>query len=400
VPSDRRTAEQERLAREADLKLQFSGGKIEAAIPAADRPRYDRLKRQVEAMEKKMPDRPQTFGFYSPATSPHKVEVLPAVGFYPLPYEPDELRRAKAHLLSGGDVHRRGGALEPAWPAILGPTPRDSVKERPRTALAEWLAEPRHPLTARVWVNRLWQWHFGRGLVATASDFGTHGSPPSHPELLDWLAAELIRSGWSTKHIHRLIVTSATYRQASRPGTTDPDNVLLTRWAVRRLEAEAIRDGMLSVSGELDRTVGGPGTPGDDPAGRRRSLYLFQKRESPPQALGLFDGPNQVTESCSRRHVSTAPLQSLYLLNNDFAVRRGRALAWRVHDLVEDDREKQIETAFVLVLGRQPAERERDLARKFFAAHPHRPLEGGGPSPSLVHFCQALLNVNEFVYLD
>jgi hypothetical protein len=173
---------------------------------------YAELKKGIEAMEKQMPDRPQTFGFYAP-TSPHRVDVLPVKAFYPLPYVPDELARARPYLLRGGEVHERGRPLDPGWPALFGPTPKEAVEKRPRTALAAWLTRRDHPLTARVWVNRLWQYHFGTGLVATPNDFGLKGSPPSHPELLDWLAGELVRSGWSTRHVNRLIVTSATYRQ-------------------------------------------------------------------------------------------------------------------------------------------------------------------------------------------
>src|SRR5205807_1377496 len=152
---------------------------------------------------------------YSPATSPTRVEALPMKGFYPLPYEPAQFARARAHLLVGGDVHRRGVALQPGWPAVFGPTPVKAIERTPRLALADWLTGANRALTARVWANRVWHYHFGRGLVRTPNDFGVKGAPPTHPELLDWLASELLRSGGSTKHLHRLIVTSRTYRQAS-----------------------------------------------------------------------------------------------------------------------------------------------------------------------------------------
>src|SRR5262249_10485534 len=198
-----------------------------------------------------------------------------------------------------------------------------------------------NPLTARVHVNRLWQHHFGRGLVATPGDFGRRGAPPTHPELLDWLAAELMRGGWGVKRIHRLLVTSATYRQGSpapaRPSRLDPDNALWWRWSPRRLEAEAIRDAMLAVSGELDRRAGGASDP-NGAKSLRRSLYLFQRRGKPPAFQPLFDGPNAILESCARRHVSTVPLQALYLLNNDFSLARARALAKRVEGRAGADR--------------------------------------------------------------
>src|SRR5262249_47342608 len=207
-----------------------------------DRTLYTELKKKVEAIEKQLPDQPQTWGFYAPATSPAKVDVLPMKGFYPLPYEPEQLAGARPYLLGGGDVHQRTAALDIGWPAVSGRTPPDAVAGTPRLALADWLTRPEQPLTARVWVNRLWQYHFGRGLVATPSDFGTRGDPPTHPELLDWLASELQRSGWSTKHLHRLIVYSSTYRQSSQASAdstqADPENKLWSHWSPRRLEAE------------------------------------------------------------------------------------------------------------------------------------------------------------------
>src|SRR5262249_37314287 len=159
-------------------------------------------------------------GFYSPATSPTPVDTLPMKGFYPLPYQPKELAKARPYLLLGGDVHQRGWPLDVGWPAVFGPVPK-GAGDRPRLGLADWLTSPEPALTARVWANRVWQYHFGRGLVGTPGDFGTKGAPPTHPELLDWLASEFVSGAasarrWSTKHLHRLILHSATYRQASR----------------------------------------------------------------------------------------------------------------------------------------------------------------------------------------
>lgn len=402
IPSDRRTMAQEKLAREADLEFQFTSGQVESRIPSEDRKRYDELKKQIAALEKNMLERPQTFGFYSPITSPTRIKVLPMKGFYPLSYEPEELARARPRLLAGGDVHRPTFVLDVGWPALFGPTPRERVEQHPRLALADWLTDPKHPLTARVWVNRIWQWHFGRGLVATPNDFGTRGAAPSHPQLLDWLASELIRSGWSTRHIHRLIVTSSTYRQASsvprrqkqsgsgEPLASDPGNIYLTRWPIRRLEAEAIRDSLLTVSGELDRTVGGPSAAADGKS-LRRSLYLFQKRDHPPMLQGLFDGPAAALESCPQRHVSTVPLQALHLLNDDFSIQRAQAFARRVQ-FVGTERTQQIRRAFELALGRFPEPQELAAVERFFGRF--------NDDHALVRFCQALLNVNEFVYLE
>src|SRR5262249_34346477 len=212
--------------------------------------------------------------------------------------------RAALFLFVGGAIGRRGPGVAVGWPAVFGPTPADKVAQRPRSALVDWLVAPGNPLTARVWVNRLWQHHFGRGLVETPNDFGLKGAPPSHPELLDFLASELVRSGWSTRHVHRLIVTSATYRQAATPHAgnrqTDPDDRLLWRWRPRRLEVEAVRDALLAVSGELDLTPGGP-SDADENKSLRRTLYLLQRRQKAPAVQGLFDGPGAATESCPKR---------------------------------------------------------------------------------------------------
>jgi hypothetical protein len=403
TPSEKRTPRQEELAREADLKFQVGITLIERAVPDVDRKLYEELKKKIAAMEKRMPDRPQTFGFYSPATSPTPIDVLPMKGFYPPPYRPEELKRNRPRLLVAGEVHRGGPVLDVGWPAVFGPVPKGTVEQTPRLALADWLTSPRNPLTARVYVNRLWQHHFGRGIVATPSDFGVKGAPPTHPELLDWLATEFLRGGWSTKPIHRLIVTSATYRQGALSHTAnariDPENRLWWRWSPRRLEAEAVRDALLAVSGELDHRAGGPSDQ-DAVKSLRRSLYLFQRRGKPPAFQPLFDGPNAVPESCSRRHVSTVPLQALYLLNNDFAFERARTFARRVEVSAGDDPARQVGTAFALALGRAPDEADRAAAGRFFTAQQDGGPHGAEPSPALIRFCQALLNVNEFVYLE
>jgi hypothetical protein len=393
TPAEKRTPEQERLAREADLKFQFTPNRIEKAISDDDRKLYDELKKKIEALEKKMPDRPQTFGFYSPA-SPTKVETLPMKGFYPLPYVPEELIRAKPHLLVAGDVQRPGPEVDVGWPAVFGPTPAGTIEKSPRRALADWITSPANPLTARVWVNRLWHYHFGRGLVQTVSDFGTKGSPPTHPALLDWLAAELVESGWSTKHIHRLIVNSNTYRQSASVGAEqrklDPDNKLWTRWQPRRLESEALRDALLAVAGELERKLGG--APEAQEKSIRRSLYVQQRRNTRPMFQAMFDGP-QGTESCACRHVTTVPLQPLYLLNNEYVLARAKAFAQRVQAKAGSDPRRQVEVCFELTLGRPPDEKEQELARGYLKAHAE-------PALALVHFCHAVMNLNEFAYIE
>ena len=234
-------------------------------------------------------------------------------------------------------------------------------------------------------VNRLWQHHFGRGIVATPSDFGVRGEPPSHPELLDWLASELIAQGWRLKPLHRLMVTSATYRQSSKPdaklAADDPENTLFGRMNRRRLDAEGVRDAMLAVSGELNSKMGGPGVlaplekeiedlifteaevvdlwPEDrDPAEHlRRSLYLFRKRNVRYPLFDAFDAPD-TQSACPRRATSTHALQALALLNSEFAAGRARALAGRISREARRWRRQRIRRAYQLVLAREPSTRE------------------------------------------
>lgn len=408
IPREQRTPEQEQLARRGSVQIQPGRGQIEKRIPQEDRKLYDELKKKIERLEAENPV-PQTFAWYSPVTSPHNVRVLPQLGFYPLPYEPGELAVFEPYLMVRGDVHNIGPEITPGWPAVFETTfefETEKASRGTRIELADWLTDPRHPLTARVWVNRIWHYHFGRGIVATPGDFGVRGEPPSHPALLDWLANELIEGGWSTKHIHRLIVLSGTYRQSSvvtdpRALEIDAENRYLWHWRPRRLEAEAIRDSMLTVTGELDRTFGGASVPLDEAdESHRRSLYLYQKRGLPPEMQKLFDGPSEASESCSRRQTSTSPLQPLYLLNNEFSQQRARGLAARIRDKARDDRRRQIELAFVYALNRQPDDGDIRTAEKFFDAF--QPPDGDAPpgSPALLEFCLAVLNLNEFVYLE
>jgi len=393
LPREERTSAQHRLARETDLLFQFTAAQFEKMLSAEERNRYEDAKKAVVEYEKVMLEKPQTFGFFSPATSPHAIDVLPMKGFYPLPFVPKELARAKAILYEAGDVHQPAFAVEAGWPQLFaGKTDSGNGS---RLALADWLASPDHPLAARVHVNRIWQHHFGRGIVATPSDFGVRGARPTHPELLDWLAAELLRTG-STKHIHRVIVGSNTYRQSvaqdAANAKRDLENQYLWRWSPRRLEAEAIRDAWLTASGELDRTLGGAST--NDDKSRRRSLYLLQKRDVPPHQQALFDGPIAMTESCARRQTTTVALQPLYLLNSTFSVERSKALAARVAKVAGIDRDAQIEAAYRFVLSHTPDAEERALGRRFFERLASR------PDAALAQYCHALMNLNEFAYIE
>jgi hypothetical protein len=296
-----------------------------------------------------------------------------------------------------------------------------------RLALARWLtrlgSRP-SALLARVLANRIWQQHFGTGLAATSDNLGYTGSPPTHPELLEWLASELVRSHWSAKALHRLIVTSRVYRQSSSPrpdaSSIDPDNRLLSRYPLRRLDAEALRDAILAITGELADHHGGPYVPthrdasgevvvAESPEGTtRRSIYLQQRRTEITSLLELFDAPSIVT-TCTRRVPATIPLQSLSLMNSDFMVIRAGKLATRLEHECNPgpdgraDHDAWIGRAFLLAIGRPPAPDERASAGRFVATQPLR--YPGLPESecrhrALVDFCQMLLASNAFLYVD
>tara|TARA_R110002049_G_scaffold46487_1_gene135116 strand:- start:48673 stop:51789 length:3117 start_codon:yes stop_codon:yes gene_type:complete len=342
-------------------------------------------------------DQPHTWGFLSAATGDSGIQRLPVVNRKPIQWRPSALKDARARMLIRGDAGSPGHEVQPGWPEVLGRTPI-SLGEKPRSELADWMSDPANPLVARVWVNRLWQYHFGSGIVATASDFGVEGAEPTHPELLDWLASELIENDWSTKSIHRLIVHSSTYRQQrkfhSRNASLDPNNQLLWNWPRRRLEAEAIRDSVLVATGELERKVGGVSVPPEreeqDP---RRTIYLFQQRSGMPSVMEMFDAPEGIA-SCSRRAVSTVALQPLFMLNSQFMARRADALANAVIKEAGDDVSMQIDVAFRRTLSRLPDDRERELAERILKSAGH-----DSSVSSLMQFCHALLNLNEFVYI-
>ncbi len=312
------------------------------------------------------------------------------------------------HLLNRGDPEQPKEAVAPAVPAALGglALAADTPEQARRRALADWIASPQNPLTARVMVNRLWQGHFGTGLVETASDFGRSGLAPSHPELLDWLAAEFIRSGWSVKHLHRLIVLSRTYRQSSRHDdararTLDADVRLLWRFPSRRLEAEAIRDAMLAVSGGLNLAMYGRGYDLFDkrgglsgfkpvevstPDNQRRLIYAHKVRREREAVFGAFDCPD-AGQSTARRRESTTPLQALNLFNSRFTLDQSAAFAGRVAREAGADPAQQIRHAYRLALGREPSAAE--LADTLPVVREH----------GLAVLGRALFNSNEFLFV-
>jgi hypothetical protein len=279
--------------------------------------------------------------------------------------------------------------------------------------LAEWIASPDNPLTARVMANRIWQLHFGEGLLATPSDFGLRAGEPSHPELLDWLAVTFIEKGWSVKQMHRLLMTSEAYQRGSvQPDAArvnDPGNRLLSHFNRRRLNAEEIRDAVLAVSGDLNEKMFGPpvvvpldeeelygitGNPSDrwvvtwDPKEHdRRSIYLMQRRAFQQPMFQVFDAPDGMA-TCERRNESTTAPQSLTLLNSRFMVEQSEALAAKAEN---------IDGAWRLVFSRDPRPDERKLAEDFIAA---QSKSAGSEEKARVELARSLVNSNEFLYVE
>jgi hypothetical protein len=328
-------------------------------------------------------------------------------------------------LLRAGNAADPGDAVEPGVPAVLcspanrhdpGAVPAMKTGTGRRLAFARWITSPEHPLLARVTANRIWQHHFGRGIVETSENLGRSGAPPSHPALLDHLATELVASGWSVKALHRAILGSAAYRQSSafRPeaAAADPENRLLWRFPVRRLDAESVRDAMLSVSGEIDRAMGGPPveTSAEDdgqivagegkPGAFRRSLYLEQRRTAPVTLLEVFDCPLMVS-AAPRRGVTTTPLQSLALLNSRFTIARAEAFSRRLEREAGPSPGARLALATVLAFGRAPSPEERDLATAFLEAQSAEHGGGaGGTARAWADLCQMLFASNAFLYVD
>jgi hypothetical protein len=340
------------------------------------------------------------------------------------------------HRLLGGDWRRPKEELQPGFPDFLSDAapdlrlPAGVVSTGRRAALARWLTRPDNPLTARVIVNRLWQGHFGVGIVASSNDFGAQGEAPTHPELLDWLATELVENGWSLKHLHRLMVLSAAYRQDSRVDpldsgharalAADPENHLLWHARRRRLEGEALRDAMLLLSGELsDRMFGVSAKPklperisnyAWKPDARpedqnRRSVYVLAKRNMRYPLFDAFDLPD-MHNSCSRRAQTTTAPQALLMLNGDFTLERAGRWADELTSRYQLGEPALLAVAYRAAWGRPATTDEISLARKFLTsqteAHRARgPAAKEDPArAALIDFCHALLNTNEFLYAD
>jgi hypothetical protein len=403
----------------------------EAALAKRIEINLEELDQELSALERSVRDEWQARITVAEATRPVDLPRAPGVT------EPGA-RAEPVHVLVRGDIGQKGAEVQPGpLRAVAGrlddfpePSPRASSTFR-RAFLANWIAAADNPLTARVQVNRIWQGHFGVGLVPTASDFGAMGEEPVLPALLDWLAAEFIAQGWSQKALHRLIVNSATYRQSCRQrpdmAALDPDNTLWWRFPMRRLDAEQIRDSILACAGSLNPKRGGPGVfppidastvrtgnvprwpldAQDGPDVWRRSLYIFQMRTVPVPLLEVFDLPASV-QSCPRRASTTIPTQSLSLLNNPFVIDQAHLLAARVARETGSGMGARVDRAYRLAFGRPPSEAERLATQEFLARQTawhgeHPPSEAAAFDPrleALGDVCQVLVNSNAFLYVE
>ncbi len=403
TPAEKRTAGQKlnvqqiRKTLEDDtLSQKLTEKDIVARMSAEDKAKHSDLKAKLRELDKQ---------------KPKPYPTTRAIGEAGVTAQP-------SYFLHRGSVDTKGSLMTPGVLSVACdseyqfPTPpADAKSSYRRRGFAEWLVAPGNPLTTRVMVNRMWQHHFGEGIVRTPSNFGKMGEAPSHPELLDWLATEFVGRGWSIKQMHRLMMTSQAYQMAgddiAANVAIDPENRLFWRMPRLRLEAEIIRDAILAVAGNLDLTLGGPaiypyidpklfqsstkrtwpGKSDDDPATWRRSLYVYSKRSIRYPLFETFDQPNLIN-SCERRNRSTIAPQALLLMNNSFVIFESQKFAERLRKEAGEDVRAQIERAFRLALGRAPSEFESAKSAEF--------VRGG--SNGLAELCQAMFNLNEFVY--
>ncbi|MBI3209374.1 MAG: DUF1553 domain-containing protein [Candidatus Solibacter usitatus] len=397
TPPEKRTEGQRLNARQVERTRNFTEEDVIKSMTAESREQMKALEAKVREMEKQRPPK-------LPAAM-----AIGEQGREPMP----------SYFLHRGSADSKGSLMKPgvlsvaAWKEPDFPAaPEEAKSSMRRKGFSQWLTAPENPLFARVMVNRIWQHHFGEGIVATPSNFGKTGDAPTHPELLDWLAGEFIKEGWSMKAMHRLMMKSNAYRMASDDTasnkTIDPDNKYLWRMPRQRLEGEAIRDAILSVAGTLDAKSGGPGVhpyidpvlwqgssgrtwpgkPDSDTSTWRRSVYVFSKRSIPLPMLDVFDKPDGV-QSCARRNRSTIAPQALILMNNSFVRIQAGKFAERLTREAGSAPDAQVTKAFDLAYSRTPTATERSAAVRFLKDHPE----------ALIDFCQALFNSNEFVYM-
>jgi hypothetical protein len=383
-----------------DAQVRKRSGKrkdIKDSYTPEERVRRDKLVRDLGEAYAALPNP------YPVATVLAHAEIIPAV-----------------HIAIRGDFRNPGPEVHPGLPAVLSdgkdlPEPAEApfVPQR-RKALALWLTQPDHPLTARVMVNRMWQWHFGRGIVATPNDFGRQGDRPSHPELLDWLATDFVSRGWSIKAMQRMMMLSNTYQMSDlyNPGGAklDAENRYFWRMNRTRLDAESVRDSLLASAGTLNGKMGGPPVipplePDEinalgeisqwpatfDPSEPlRRSVYMYVKRTFRLPMLDTFDAPDS-TLSCSRRDATNVAPQALALMNNNFVFARAGELAARLRKEAGDDHAAWVNNGWQIALGRPPTAAERGHALTMLSKPDSQALQA---------FCLMLFNLNEFIYVD
>ena len=423
--AEERTAYQRQLVFWSERQIELKDEDVVKKMSDEQRSRREELRTALAELEKRRPRPPRT------------AQVMATVEVQPQPPE--------TFLLAGGSYDIPFDEVQPAFVSVLAGQDERIAKAVPphertsgrRTALVQWLTDGSHPLVSRVMANRVWQGHFGQGLVENANDFGTQTPPPSHPELLDWLARELVESrgssveSWSIKRLHRLMMASAAYRQSTyRRGAgepqpdaakTDPGNRLLWHFPRRRLSAERIRDAMLAASGTLVERMYGPGMRpqlppnytqreawkvSEDPAERnRRSVYIFAKRNLPYPLLKEFDFPD-MHESCALRPQTTIAPQALMLLNSELLLEQAAAMAERVRrEASGGSAEELVTQAYRLAFGREPGTDEREeavtfLQREQASAAAGSDAVGEVSAESLADLCHALLNANEFLYVE
>jgi hypothetical protein len=397
------SAEDQRLA-EGPEREALLAEKLSRHLTAAEKKRHERLKTRLADYEQELA------GGRVLALSVNHCDARPP----------------PTAVLLRGNPHVPGKEVEPGFPRALSraspqlPAPRERHAGR-RRVLAEWITSPENPIARRAIANRLWQHHFGRGIVRTANDFGALGEAPTHPELLDWLACELVARGWSLKAMHRLIVTSNAYRMASSDHpdglARDPANDSFWRFDPRRLTAEELRDSILAVNGVLNLKMGGPSVYTEVPQavlatssqprkawGRsppeerdRRSVYVFVKRSLLEPVLAAFDLADP-DSSCAGRFTTTVPTQALASLNGDFFHREARRFAERLRREAGPEPGARVRLALRLALARDPSTAEVEAGAAFLRSLAQE--EGASEAAALETFCLLVFNLNEFLYLD
>ena len=431
TPEAERTAGEQLLAAQV-LSINPPQQKVIAALTAEEAARRTVLVDQVEALEEQRPLEPPmaeivTDGDYRFAPDGPGDEIIGCPECRIPPEEPgtflheegkDDYKAPPNYFLIRGDPFSPGSQMSPGFltvatygnPATEIPRPAGRTSGR-RLALAEWITSRNNPLTARVAVNRIWHHHFGRGIVRTLDNLGKMGDLPTHPELLDWLSVEFMERGWSVKEMHRLLMTSEAYQMVSSyrsaPNSeADPDNRLQWHYQAQRLEAEALRDSIMTVSGGIDLTVGGepifPFIPEeilaasqgkgywdnqpDGPDVWRRSVYVFRRRSLGFPFFDTFDLPDQ-NQTAAARNVSTVPTQALTLMNNGFVLSQAALFAERLEREAPGDLDRQVDLAYRMALTRPPTTEESTVAKVLVTEQ------------SLVDLTHVMLNLNEFLYL-